>query len=45
MVAATCLGARPLKFVLLYFNGCPNHAALLPRLRELLDQSHVASAV
>jgi hypothetical protein len=29
----------------LYFDGCPNHEMLLPRLRELLDQAEVASAV
>jgi hypothetical protein len=25
----------------LYFDGCPSHEALLPRLRELLDQAGV----
>jgi hypothetical protein len=25
----------------LYFDGCPNHEALLPRLRELLDEVEV----
>jgi hypothetical protein len=33
------------KIEVLYFNGCPNHEALLPRLRELLEQAQVASAV
>jgi hypothetical protein len=33
------------KIEVLYFDGCPNHEALLPRLRELLDQAHVESAV
>lgn len=31
----------PLKVELLYFDGCPNHAALLPRLRELLASARV----
>jgi hypothetical protein len=26
---------------LLYFDGCPNHEALLARLREILGQSDV----
>ena len=26
---------------LLYFDGCPSHAAFLPRLRELLDRAGV----
>lgn len=26
----------PAKVEVLYFDGCPNHGALLPRLRELL---------
>jgi len=33
------------KIELLYFDGCPNHEALLPRLRELLDQARVGGAV
>jgi hypothetical protein len=40
-----CQGARPVKIEVLYFDGCPNHETLLPRLRELLDQSRVATAV
>ena len=34
-----------MKIEVLYFGGCPNHEALLPRLRELLDQAQVASPV
>jgi hypothetical protein len=34
-----------MKIELLYFDGCPNHEALLPRLRGLLDQTQVASVV
>jgi hypothetical protein len=33
------------KLEVLYFDGCPNHEALLPRLRELLERAEVASAV
>jgi hypothetical protein len=33
------------KIELLYFDGCPNHETLLPRLRELLEQAHVATEV
>jgi hypothetical protein len=33
------------KIEVLYFDGCPNHEALLPRLRGLLDQAHVASPI
>lgn len=29
----------------LYFDGCPNHEALLPRLRELLAQANVSTAI
>ncbi|MEJ7656255.1 MAG: hypothetical protein WKF33_04415 [Thermoleophilaceae bacterium] len=34
------LGSRPevMTVELLYFNGCPSHEALLPRLGELLDE-------
>lgn len=34
-----------MKIEVLYFDGCPNHDALLRRLRELIDQAQVASAV
>lgn len=34
-----------MKIEVLYFDGCPNHEALLPRLRELLDHAQVASPV
>lgn len=34
-----------MKIEVLYFDGCPNHEALLPRLRELLDRVQVASPV
>jgi hypothetical protein len=30
---------------LLYFDGCPNHEALLPRLRELLARAGVSSEI
>jgi hypothetical protein len=33
------------KIEVLYFNGCPNHEALLPRLHQLLGQAQVATAV
>lgn len=29
----------------LYFDGCPNHEALVPRLRELLDRAGVDAEV
>jgi len=34
-----------MKIELLYFDGCPNHEALLPHLRELLDQARVTSPI
>ena len=34
-----------MKIEVLYFDGCPNHEALLPRLRELLDRARVASPI
>ena len=34
-----------MKIEVMYFDGCPNHEVLLPRLRELLDQVQVASPV
>lgn len=34
-----------MKVEVLYFDGCPNHDTLLPRLRELLDQAGVLSPV
>ena len=34
-----------MKIELLYFDGCPNHEALLPRLRQLLELANVSSAV
>jgi hypothetical protein len=30
---------------LLYFDGCPNHEALLPRLRSLLDHADVPDQI
>jgi hypothetical protein len=33
------------KIEVLSFDGCPNHEALLPRLRKLLDRADVATAV
>src|SRR5947209_6738889 len=42
----TLPGARitslPVNIELLYFDGCPNHEALVPRLEELLHSAHVA---
>jgi len=29
----------------LYFDGCPNHEALLPRLREILGQNVVPAEI
>ena len=37
--------ADGVKVELLYFDGCPNHDALLLRLGELLEQARVTSAV
>lgn len=34
-----------MKVELLYFDGCPNHEALLPRLRELVADSGVSAGV
>jgi hypothetical protein len=34
--ASTEQAAEPMKIEVLFFNGCPNHEALLPRLRDLL---------
>jgi hypothetical protein len=31
------LPSEPMKVQVLFFDGCPNHEALLPHLRELLD--------
>jgi hypothetical protein len=42
---AQCWTADRVKIEVLYFDGCPNHEALLPHLRELLDEAHVASPV
>jgi hypothetical protein len=30
---------------LLYFDGCPNHEALLPRLREILAQAGISTEI
>jgi hypothetical protein len=30
---------------LLYFDGCPNHEALLPRLREILERTGVSTEI
>ena len=34
-----------MKIELVYFDGCPNHEALLPRLREILEQSGVPAEI
>jgi hypothetical protein len=33
------------KVQVLYFDGCPNHETLLPRLRDLLEQAQISSPV
>jgi hypothetical protein len=45
LMPAACWRAGPVKIEVLYFDGCPNHEALLPRLHALLEQAKVASAV
>lgn len=30
---------------MLYFDGCPNHEALLPRLREIMDATGVSNEI
>ena len=37
-------GTHP-RVEVLYFDGCPNHEALLPRLRELMAQANVESPI
>ena len=34
-----------MRIELLYFDGCPNHDVLLPRLRELLEMAGVGAQV
>jgi hypothetical protein len=34
-----------MRIELLYFDGCPNHEAFLPRLRRLLDGAAIAEPV
>lgn len=34
-----------MKIEVLYFDGCPNHEALLPHLRELLREARVTSPI
>jgi len=34
-----------MKIEVLYFDGCPNHEMLLPRLRDLLEQANLSSAI
>lgn len=34
-----------MRIELLYFDGCPSHAAFLPRLRELLAQARVDAPI
>ena len=36
---------RAVQIELLYFDGCPNHEALLPRLRELVAQADVSTEI
>lgn len=36
---------RPATVEILYFDGCPNHEALLPHLRELLRQARVEADI
>ncbi len=34
-----------MKLEVLYFDGCPSHEALMPRLRELMAQAGVAAPI
>ena len=34
-----------MKIELLYFDGCPNHEALLPRLRELVVRAGISTEI
>jgi len=34
-----------MRIEVLYFDGCPSHEAMLPRLRELLDQAEVEEEI
>ncbi len=34
-----------MKIELLYFDGCPNHEALLPHLRELVAQAGISTEI
>jgi hypothetical protein len=34
-----------MRIELLYFDGCPNHEALLPRLRERLERTGVSTEI
>jgi len=34
-----------MKIELLYFDGCPNHEALLPRLREILAGAGISTEI
>jgi len=43
--AAVDEGGRHMKLELLYFDGCPNHEAFLPRLRALLDREGIEEQV
>ncbi len=36
---------QPVRIEVLYFDGCPNHEALLPRLRELMADGGISSEI
>lgn len=39
VITRAALRSKRMKVEVLYFDGCPNHEALLPHLRELLESS------
>ena len=45
-MAATFAGSRSgVKVEVLYFDGCPHHEALLPRLRELMRDAAILAPI
>jgi len=42
---SACTEAEPVRIEVLYFDGCPNHEALLPRLREILSRTDNATPI
>jgi hypothetical protein len=43
--AGAALRSQSMKVEVLYFDGCPNHDALLPRLHELLDSTGASADI